>query len=148
MKVVRINNKTIFGLSVRTNNENEMNPNAGKIAPLVHKFDSTVVVNYRAGARVYGVYYDYESDVQDNYSVLVGTDNVESSAVTLEEVTIQEGDYLVFSGNGQVPQIIFEIWLQVWDYFSSEKCAYTRAYTTDFEFYRNQNEIEIHIAIK
>ncbi|RYY04852.1 MAG: AraC family transcriptional regulator [Gammaproteobacteria bacterium] len=148
MKVVRINNKTIFGLSVRTNNENEMNPNTGKIAPLVHKFDSTVVVNYRAGARVYGVYYDYESDVQDNYSVLVGADNVESSAVTLEEVTIQEGDYLVFSGSGQVPQIIFEIWLQVWDYFSSEKCAHTRAYTTDFEFYRNQNEIEIHIAIK
>ena len=148
MKVVRINNKTIFGLSVRTNNKNEMNPSTGKIAPLVHQFDNAVVVNYLAGARVYGVYYDYESDSQGNYSVLVGADSVESSVVTLEEVTIQEGNYLVFSGSGQVPQIIFELWSQVWDYFSSEKCAHTRVYTTDFEFYRTQNEIEIHIAIK
>lgn len=148
MNVIHISEKTIYGLSARTNNENEMNPTSGKIAHLVTQFDQSVKVNYQAGARVYSVYYDYESDASGDYTVLVGADNVESSRVELEDVQILEGNYLVFSGSGQVPQIVFETWAKVWSYFSSENCAHTRAYSTDFEFYKNQSEIEIHIAIK
>ena len=148
MTVIHVNEKTIFGLSARTNNQNEMNPNTRKIAPLVQKFDEAVKVNYRAGARVYSVYYDYESDASGNYSVLIGADSVESSSLNLDEVKIQEGNYLVFSAQGQVPQIVFETWGKIWQYFSSENCAHTRAYVTDFEFYKSQDEIEIHIGIK
>jgi hypothetical protein len=54
----------------------------------------------------------------------------------------------VFSAQGQVPQIVFETWGKVWSYFSSEDCTHTRAYVTDFEFYKSQDEIEIHIGIK
>lgn len=140
--------KNIFGLSARTNNQNEMNPATGKIAGLVQKFDAFVDVNYRAGARVYSVYYDYESDVSGGYSVLIGADEVNTSAVGLETVKIQQGNYLVFSGEGQVPQVIFETWSKVWRYFSSENCPHKRAYLTDFEFYKSQTEIEIHIGIQ
>lgn len=148
MSVIHVNEKTIYGLSARTNNESEMNPATGKIGRLVEKFDQAANVNYRAGARVYSVYYDYESDVSGNYSVLVGADSVESSTVELEEIKIQEGNYLVFSGNGQVPQVVFETWRKVWDYFSDEHCPHSRAYSTDFEFYKTQNDIEIHVAVK
>lgn len=148
MNVIHVNEKTISGLSTRTNNENEMNPEVRKIAPLVHKFDEVVQVNYRAGARVYSVYYDYESDASGNYSVLIGADAVESSSLNLDEVKIQEGNYLVFSAQGQVPQIVIETWGNIWRYFSSDDCAHIRAYLTDFEFYKSQNEIEIHIGIK
>jgi predicted transcriptional regulator YdeE len=148
MNIVQLNEKIILGLSARIDNESEKNPTTGKIGALVQRFDQNVVVNYRAGARVYSVYYDYESDVSGAYTVLIGADNVESSVVGLDRVKIQAGSYLVFSGNGQVPQVVFETWSKVWNYFSSEHCHYLRAYTTDFEFYKSQYEIEIHIAIK
>jgi len=148
MHVIQVNEKTIFGLVSRTNNENEINPKLGKIAGLVQKFDASVGVNYRNGARVYTVYSEYETDSSGNYSVLVGTDKVESSTVELKNVKIQEGNYLVFSAQGQVPNIVFETWSKIWNYFESENCPHIRAYSTDFEFYKSQNEIEIHIAIK
>jgi predicted transcriptional regulator YdeE len=148
MSVIHVDEKTIFGLVARTNNENEMNPQLGKIAGLVEKFDTSVSVNYRSGARVYTIYSEYETDASGNYSVLVGADKVESSTVELESVKIQEGNYLVFSGQGQVPDIVFETWSKIWSYFKNENCPHTRAYSTDFEFYKSQNEIEIHIAVK
>lgn len=148
MHVIQVNEKTIFGLVARTNNENEMSPELGKIFGLVQRFDASVGVNYRAGARVYTVYSEYETDVSGNYSVLVGTDKVESSTVELQSIKILEGNYLVFSAEGQVPNIVFETWSKIWNYFGNESCPHTRAYTTDFEFYKSQNEIEIHIAIK
>ena len=148
MNVIYVNEKTISGLSARTNNKNEMNPVARKIAPLVQTFDEAVSVNYRAGARVYSVYYDYESDASGDYSVLIGADAVESSSLVLSEVKIQAGNYLVFSAQGQVPQIVFETWSEIWRYFSNDECVHTRAYITDFEFYKSQDEIEIHIGIK
>jgi len=147
MKAVHVNEKTILGLCARTNNESEMNPKTGRIGPLVHAFDENVQVDYRGSARVYSVYYDYESDVSGNYSVLIGADAVDSSSVELSEVKIQAGNYLVFSGEGQIPHIVIETWAKVWSYFANPGCAHTRAYLTDFEFYKNQSEIEIYIGI-
>jgi predicted transcriptional regulator YdeE len=125
-----------------------MNPATGKIGPLVQKFDQTVKVNYREGARVYSVYFNYESDASGDYTMLAGADKVESSDLALQQVEIQAGNYLVFSRSGSVPQIVFETWAEIWTYFSKENCPHTRAYTTDFEFYKSQSDIEIHIAIK
>lgn len=146
MKLVRINEKNIFGLSARTNNQNELS-GKGKIAGLVQRFDELVKIDYKSGARIYSVYYDYESDASGDYSVLIGADNVESSAIELQGIKIQGENYLVFSGMGQVPQVVFETWSKVWDYFSNKTCPYRRTFLTDFEFYKNQNEIEIHIGI-
>ncbi len=148
MSIIHINGKTIFGLSVRTKNQDETSQDNGKIARLVQKFDETVSVNYKSGARVYNVYYNYESDASGMYSVLVGTDKVQLSTMELQEVKIQEGNYLVFSSEGQVPQVVFETWLKIWSYFSSENCPHRRIFLTDFEFYRSQDEIEIHIGIE
>ncbi len=148
MHSVQLQEKIITGLSARTNNQNEQSPATGKIGPLVQQFDQDVVVNYREGARVYSVYYNYESDVTGDYSVLVGADRVASASVELDSVIIQAGKYLVFSGSGQVPQVVFETWEKVWNYFSAENCPHSRAYTTDFEFYKSQSDIEIHIAIE
>ncbi|GGY76883.1 transcriptional regulator [Cellvibrio zantedeschiae] len=148
MNIVQVSEKTIVGLGARTNNKDEMNPGTGKIGPLVHQFDANVQVDYRGGARVYSVYHEYESDVSGNYSVLVGADKVDSSSVELIEVKIQEGNYLVFTAQGQVPHIVIETWGKIWTYFASPNCSHTRAYLTDFEFYKSQNEIEIYIGIK
>ena len=96
MQTVSLEKKTIYGLSTRTNNKDEFDPKKGKIGKLHHDFDANVTVNYQEGARVYALYYDFDSDMHGDYSVLAGTDAVSSSKVTLEEVVIPAGNYMVF----------------------------------------------------
>jgi predicted transcriptional regulator YdeE len=62
MKVEEIEDKLIYGISTRTKNSDEMNPQTAKIGAIWKKFDSIVDVNYKDGERVYGVYYNFESD--------------------------------------------------------------------------------------
>jgi len=44
-------------------------------------------------------------------------------------------------------QAIIETWGEIWEYFSNENSQYKRAYKTDFEYYKDQNEIEIYISV-
>lgn len=149
MKIIQLDEKQITGISIRTTNACEMNPATSKIGGLHQQFDEKVSVDYKNGARVYGVYYHYESDYSGEFSVLAGTDQIGQTPIdNLESVTIANGTYLVFKAKGEVPQIVIQTWAKIWDYFSKEDTPYQRAYTTDFEFYKNQNEIEIYIAVK
>jgi len=150
MNVIDVDEKQIYGISVRTSNASEMNPDTAKIGKTWQKFDREVPVNYQSGERVYGVYYDYESDVNGEFSVLAGTENASSS---LEQVTIQKGKYLVFEGEAASPddkariQAVIDTWGKVWRYFNSRDSEYKRAYKTDFEHYKNQTSINIYISI-
>tara|TARA_B100001109_G_C18864753_1_gene476409 strand:- start:60 stop:542 length:483 start_codon:yes stop_codon:yes gene_type:complete len=150
MKVVDVNEKQIYGISVRTTNANEMGPETAKIGKTWQQFDREVSVNYQAGERVYGVYYEYESDANGEFNVLAGTENPNES---LEQVTILKGKYLVFEGKATSPddnariQAVIDTWGKVWGYFSNEETEYKRAYKTDFEHYINQTDINIYISI-
>ena len=148
MKLVEITEKRIAGFSIRTTNAKEMNPATGKIGPLWKTFDENVDVDYKNGHRVYGVYYDYESDANGEFSVLAGTDQPDvHSTAKLETIVIPSGKYLVFTAKGDVPKIVFDTWGSIWEYFSKKDAEYERRYTTDFEYYVNQNEIEVYIAV-
>ncbi len=148
MQEVTLASKTIYGLSTRTKNSAEFDPKTAKIGALHQRFDANVTVNYKEGARVYAIYYDFESDSSGEYTILAGADTVASSRCDLEEVTIQAGKYLCFKGKGPVPKVIFETWQKVWDYFDDPEKEKMRAYTTDFEYYLNGEEIEIYISIR
>ncbi len=150
MRVEEIEEKTIYGISTRTKNSNEMNPETSKIAAIWQKFDNTVEVNYKDGERVYGVYYNFESDANGEFDVLAG---YETSNNKLDTVKIQKGRYLIFNktfdktdDNTRV-QAIIETWGEIWEYFSNESSQYKRIYKTDFEYYKGMNEIEIYISI-
>jgi len=80
---------------------------------------------------------------------MVGTDQPgETSGNGIETLIIRDGRYMVFAAKGDMPQVVIDTWGKIWRYFSAEGVSHQRAYTTDFEFYKNQQEIEIHIAIK
>lgn len=150
MKIVEVHEKQIFGISVRTTNANEMNSETAKIGKTWQKFNREVSVNYQTGVKVYGVYYDYESDVDGEFNVLVGIENPNDS---LEQVTILKGKYLVFEGkvtssddNARI-QAVIDTWGEVWSYFNSENPEYKRAYKTDFEHYKDQTYINIYISV-
>lgn len=151
MRVAKIEEKMIYGISIRTKNADEMNPQTAKIGAVWQKFDETVDVDYKGGERVYGVYYNYESDANGEFDVLAG---YETSNEKLESIKIETGKYLVFNkiykennDNSRV-QAVIETWGEIWEYFANENSQYKRAYKTDFEYYKNQNEIEIYISIQ
>jgi predicted transcriptional regulator YdeE len=146
--IVQIEEKHIRGISVRTKNSDEMSPATAKIGQLYQKFDEDVYVNYKGGARVYGVYYDYESDEAGEYTVLAGSDHAESEKLTLEQVKIPSGKYMVFAGRGEIPQVVIDTWGKIWEYFAREDISHKRTFTTDFEYYKSPDEVEIHIAVK
>jgi len=150
MKIEIIDEKQIFGISVRTTNANEMKPETAKIGKTWQKFDSEVSVNYQGGERVYGVYYNYESDANGEFTVLAGTEKSNSS---LEKITIPKGKYLVFEGKASTSddkarvQAVIDTWGKIWSYFTNGSSEHKRAYKTDFEYYKNQTEISIYISI-
>lgn len=149
MELRVVSEKIIHGLSIRTDNATEMTPNKGKISALWQAFDEAVPVDYKNGERVYGVYSDYESDHTGKFTVIAGFDgNQMPSNLTLEKVIIPETKYLVFTHKGEMPQIAIDAWTEVWHYFSNGKEEHQRLYSTDFEYYPNGNEIEVHIAVK
>ena len=150
MRVEEIEEKLIYGISTRTKNANEMNQETAKIGAIWQKFDSTVEVNYKDGEKVYGVYYNFESDANGEFDVLAGYEILNDK---LDRIKIQKGKYLVFNkifdetdDNTRI-QAIIETWGKIWEYFSDENSQYKRKYETDFEYYKAQNEIEIFISI-
>lgn len=151
MRIEEIEEKNIYGITTRTKNSDEMNPNTAKIGSVWKKFDSEIQVNYKDGERVYGVYSNYESDANGEFDVLAG---YEKSNDSLDTVTIEKGRYLVFSkifeGSDESTRIqaIIDTWGKIWEYFSNEDPEYKRAFSSDFEYYKEMNEIEIYISIK
>lgn len=149
MEITKVIEKKIQGISTRTKNTNEMSSETAKIAHLYKRFDKNIVVDYKNGARVYGIYFDYESDATGEFSVLAGSDEIESSELELQQVTIQAGDYLVFQGKGEMPKAVIDTWMEIWNYFSTiETTNHQRAYRTDFEFYKSETEVDIYIGIQ
>ncbi len=150
MNIVKINEKVIYGIFTRTTNENEMNPETAKIGKIWQNFDNEVIVNYQDGERVYGVYFNYESDANGAFDVLAGCEKENN---TLDKVVIQKGKYLIFEGKAKTLndnariQAVIEIWGKVWGYFGNESSEYKRAYKTDFEYYKNQSDIDIYISV-
>lgn len=138
-------NITLNGLSVRTKNADEMNPSKAKIAPLWKKFFKEIAPTLIDGSRVYGVYSNYESDASGEFDLTACTDQKVPNA---NSIGVKSGKYLVFSAKGTMPKVVIDTWGEVWNYFSSDESKYERAYITDYELYKNDQEIEIYIGIK
>ena len=94
MRIEEVEEKLIYGISTRTKNANEINPETAKIGAIWQKFDSTVEVNYKDGEKVYGVYFNFESDVNGEFDVLAWYETLNDK---LDTVKIQKGKYLVFN---------------------------------------------------
>ena len=71
MELRIVSGKTISGISARTNNTVEMS-SEGKIPALWQTFDENIPVDYKNGERVFGVYFNYESDHNGMFTVLAG----------------------------------------------------------------------------
>ncbi|MGB1262455.1 MAG: GyrI-like domain-containing protein [Cognaticolwellia sp.] len=146
MKLQQVNGFTLAGYSVRTSNIDEVQPGSAKIGDLWTKFYNQQASKFTETSKIYGVYTDYESDVNGQYTVFAAADTLINDE-TLPTLDIASGSYLVFSAQGEMPGAVVKLWQDVWQYFTSEDCAYQRAYTTDFEHYTGATSVDIYIAI-
>lgn len=142
----------VAGIRVRTTNQEEMSPETAKLGSLWGRFFQEGIAgriaNQVPDSPSYGVYSDYESDVNGPYSVTAGVqiDPAGTGGGEFTHVDVRGGEYLVFAGKGAMPQVVIDTWLAVWDYFS-QPSEFTRAYTTDFELYKGMDEVVIHISV-
>lgn len=148
MKVKYLEKFYVAGITTRTNNEKELNEETAQIPALWDKYAEENIegktFNKAKSMAMYGVYNKYESDVNSDYDYTIGVEVTKPK----NAITIEKDRYLVFTKNGEFPEVVIEAWKDVWDYFASEACEYERAYNYDFEKYAKEDEIEIYISIK
>ncbi|MBC3767115.1 effector binding domain-containing protein [Neptunicella marina] len=149
MELKHINGFSVTGIKVRTTNAAEMDTSTAKIAGLWQHFYQDVMPQLPPGSKIYGVYCHYQSDYRGEYDIFAAADTLSADLLEESESTnIQSGQYLVFSKTGEMPQAVISLWGEVWEYFNQPDCPHHRAYTSDFEFYKSANEVEIAIAVK
>lgn len=148
---VEVDGFNVAGLSVRTINGDEFNPNKARLPLLWEQFFSSGIAETIPGrlnkASVFGVYSHYDSDENGYYTVTAGLDSTNlSNVLDLSQVEIQKGSYLVFEAQGAFPEIVVQTWERIWVYFRDNK-VHKRAFQSDFEQYSGPNQIAIYIGI-
>lgn len=151
MQLVEIRELSVTGISIKTNNANEMHAETQKIPTLWSRFYSDYIPNLNSDANIYGVYYEYESDETGNFRLLAGSTSEARHCKTIikEQIDIESGSYLCFKATGNMPDVVIGLWQQVWSYFNDEKQKkYTRTFRTDFEEYISETEVHLYIGVK
>ena len=141
--------RNVTGLTMRTSNARERDPETAALPGLWQRF-----MSQRRDAHsgppvaVFSVYTDYESDVNGAYTVVLGRDTG-SPASGAHTVRVPAGRYAVFASTGEMPAAVISSWQQVWAYFARPG-APARAYTTDFEQYdpAEPSTVRIHVAVQ
>ena len=96
MKTKRIQKLMISGISVTTNNQNELDETKAKIPQLWEDYFAqniyTKTFNKAKDGYMYGVYSDYESDDMGDYKITVGIEVTKPK----KAIVIEDQKYLVF----------------------------------------------------
>ena len=138
MNLVNIDGFPVQGKSVRTNNSMEATT-SGKIPGLWQDFFSS---HPNSESPIYGVYSEYESDADGDYTVTAGT-----LADSPLGTKVESGTYLEFPASGEMPGAVVAAWKAVWQHFSSDN-SYARLYQTDFEKYTGPQSASIYIGVR
>lgn len=149
MDTINVDSFEATGFSVRTKNADEMAPSTAKIGPLWERFFIEAAPKLNEGSQVYGLYTHYESDHSGEFDVIACADTL--NAENLEGAikhTVAAGNYVSFTAKGEMPQVVIDLWGEVWGYFGQDNCSHRRAYTTDFERYIGSDCVEIFIAVE
>lgn len=150
----------LVGLTARTNNKNEMNPQTSKIGELAGRFWGQQLANTIAHRKnpgvTYSVYTQYDSNEHGEYTYFIGEevssfDNIPSE---LQQLTIPAAKYQKFTTqSGKMPEVVINAWQQIWQ-MSASDLGGERAYVADFEVYDQRaidpanTSLDIYIGIK
>jgi predicted transcriptional regulator YdeE len=158
--ILNVEEIRLIGLKVRTNNQNEFNPETAKIGACVTKYfqdqSGDKIPRRKNPGTTLCAYTDYESDLKGDYTYFIGeevnaTDNIPDG---LDLLLIPAQTYVKFTTEpGPMPQVDIDAWQKIWS-MSSDELGGTRSYKTDFEVYDErahdpQNTVvDVYIGIK
>ena len=131
----------LVGLSARTNNKNEMNPQASKIAELAGRFWSqnvaAQILNRKNPGVTLSVYTEYDSNEHGDYTYFIGEEvsSVNNVPEGLRMITIPQSKYQRFTTDeGPMPQVVIQAWQDIWQ-MDSQALGGNRRFIADFEVY-------------
>ena len=150
----------LVGLTARTNNKNEMNPQTSKIGKLVEVFQAenlaSKISNRKNPGVSFAVYTEYESNEHGDYTYFIGEEvsSFENNLSELQQLTIPAGKYQKFTTpKGKMPEVVINAWQQIWQ-MSANDLGGERSYIADFEVYDQRavdpenTSVDIYIGIK
>ncbi len=149
-ELVRIEEKTVVGMMVRTTNENgQAMSDIGRVWGEFMQGDTYPSISYKLNTKSIGLYTDYEGDFTKPYKFLACCEvsQVQELPEKMVLKTIPAGTYAKFIINGHVHRAVGEFWSNLWN------MQLDRKYSADFEEYQNNSgdmenqEIHIYIAV-
>jgi len=144
MQHILIDQFSVSGLKIRTDNSTEMDPEKARIGNLWQNFSKNFQ-DAKESTTCYGVYSNFESDENGEFDLTVGIKGGFADARS-SEVTIPAGRYLRFDKKGVLPTAVIQLWSEIWQYFASNNVP-RRLFKCDFEKYPDMNSVEIYIGI-
>lgn len=150
----------LIGISARTNNAQEANPEMAKIGQTIGRFWQDElpkrIPSQKTPGQTFSVYTDYDSDEKGDYTYFYGmqVDSLDEVPEGLTALTIPESRYKKFTTQaGSLPNIVIQAWQSIWK-MTPAALGGQRLFHADFEIYDHraqdpQNSIvDLFIGIK
>ncbi|MBW8309588.1 MAG: GyrI-like domain-containing protein [Candidatus Paracaedibacteraceae bacterium] len=159
-KMTQLNEIKLVGITCRTNNSLEMDPETAQIGTTLQKYFSenlaAKLTNRKNPGTTYCVYTEYESDVTGDYTYFIGEEvnSLEALPEGMFALTIPTQNYTKFTTKaGSMPMVCISAWQEIWA-MSPQDLGGQRAYAADFEIYDNRavdprkTILDIYIGLK
>lgn len=147
-EIVFLEEKNVAGFSARTNNSSpEMGTVIGGLWQKLYLPENFSEITDRKNEKALGIYTDYSSDEQGDYTVMAAFE-VKSDApqAGFELRKIPAGRYAKFIVKGNMHSAVRDFWEKLWG------MGLERSFVCDFEEYQNADpenaEIHIYIGLK
>lgn len=158
--LVELDEFNVMGLEVTTSEALEAGLGTARIPVLWRTFFAEKVEEKIPGRKDpnehVGVYTDYDRDPKSrtfgSYAALAGcevTEVGEDVPGGMVAMSIPAGSYLLFEARGPMPEAVTRVWDEIKKYFESAS-PYERAFSADFELYRNDQPeaVDIFVSLK
>ena len=149
----------LIGLATRTNNQQEMNPETGKIGGMVGNFFgnqwASKIAHRKNPGVTLSVYTAYVSNEHGDYTYFIGEEVSEFDHIPegMKTLVIPASHYQKFTTpSGKMPSIVIQAWQAIWKMTPTELVG-QRAYQADFEVYDQRAQdsensvVDIYIGI-
>lgn len=157
---IQLPEKKLVGITVRTKNADEADPNTGKIGPTVGNYFgnnlSQKISNRVKPGTTYCAYTEFESDEHGEYTYFVGeeVDSFEQIDPMFVPLVIPSSNYVKFEfGPGAMPMVCINAWQDILQ-MSNDEMGGKRAFVTDFEIYDERAQdpsstiLDVYIGIE
>lgn len=147
-EIVRLEEKCVAGFSGRTNNTSpDMGTVIGGLWQKLYSPENCTKITQRTNEKALGIYTDYSSDENGDYTVMAAFEVSSCEPQTgFETRKIPGGRYAKFIVKGNMITAVQEFWEKLWN------MDLERSFICDFEEYQNADpenaEIHIYIGLK